>query len=50
MTERLDRHNRRLRAIEDYFHIRRSPTPIPEPMADEETETREEVGGTEARE
>ncbi|XP_027163363.1 60S ribosomal protein L23a-like [Coffea eugenioides] len=27
MTERLDRHDRRLRAIENHFHIRRSPTP-----------------------
>ena len=30
MTERLDRHDRRLRAIEDHFHIRRSPTPTPQ--------------------
>ena len=29
MTEQLDRHDRRLRAIEDHFSIRRSPTPTP---------------------
>ncbi|XP_027178132.1 uncharacterized protein LOC113777297 [Coffea eugenioides] len=29
MTERLDRHDCRLRAIEDHFHIRRSSTPTP---------------------
>ena len=29
MTERLERQDRRLRAMEDHFHIRRSPSPIP---------------------
>ena len=29
MTERLDRQDRRLRAMEDHFHIHRSPTPTP---------------------
>ena len=31
MTERLDRHARRLRTMEDHFNIRRSPTPTPHP-------------------
>ena len=45
MTERLDRHDHRLRAIEDHFHIRRSPTPIPEPRPNEGHADREEGGG-----
>ena len=31
MTEWLERHNRRLRALEDHFQIHRSPTPNPIP-------------------
>ncbi|XP_071927592.1 uncharacterized protein [Coffea arabica] len=38
LTETLERHDRRLQALEDHFHIHRSPTPIPEPRGDGEHE------------
>ena len=63
ITEKLERHDRRLRALEDHFQIRRSPTPtqtpipgegqaasVPEPRGDVDQEARAEVGGEEASE
>ena len=63
LTERLERHDRHLHALEDHFHIRRSSTPIPtpilgegqaasipEPQGDIEQEAHGEVGGEEVSE
>ena len=47
LSERLEWHDRHLRALEDHFQIRRSPSSIPEPKGEGKQETHVEGGGEE---